>query len=233
MIFSACMPSSALDKGWYHARTPVKQDWSVDKRPGSLALHGGPFAFKDDECLAMLLRKQDAIRGVWQTTVDFEPTMAGEEAGTTLWWSKYAYGSLGIRGVGELGRSAKGKELVFRASNPDEEKEDVSGLSVALPLGLRTLQETVTPLSLCGPILIKIEALDYGYEFFVSHNIDSPTFKKVGHLAARALTRMRGDNSFCTGSMLGVYAFGVNSRACLNDAYFSEMSWKGIRAGGV
>ena len=121
----------ALDRGWYHARTPTVNDWSTDKRPGSLAVHGGPYAFKDDECLAMLLRKQDAIRGVWQSSMDFEPTMTGEEAGAVVWWSKYACGSVGIRGVGD-GRRAEGKELVFRASNPDKDEDDVSGRVVSL-----------------------------------------------------------------------------------------------------
>jgi len=51
--------------------------------------------------------------------------MTGEEAGVVVWWSKYAYGSVGIRGMGE-GRRADGKELVFRASNPDKDEENVS-----------------------------------------------------------------------------------------------------------
>ena len=51
--------------------------------------------------------------------------MTGEEAGAVVWWSKYACGSVGIRGVGD-GRRAEGKELVFRASNPDKDEDDVS-----------------------------------------------------------------------------------------------------------
>ena len=75
--------------------------------------------------------------------------------------------------------------------------------------------------------------MPHGYDFYVSYSSDTPEWEPVGHLAARALTRTRGDNSFCIGTMLGVYAFGVDNRACLNDAYFGTISWNGVRDGGA
>jgi hypothetical protein len=45
----------------------------------------------------MLLQKQTGFSGDWSTKVDFAPTEAGNEAGAAIWWSQFAYASIGIR----------------------------------------------------------------------------------------------------------------------------------------
>lgn len=65
----------------------------------------------------MFLQKQTAFTGRWEVTLDYTSPQEGHEAGTAVWWSKYACASLGIRGQEEGKRV-----LVFRS--PDGEKPD-------------------------------------------------------------------------------------------------------------
>lgn len=51
----------------------------------------------------MLLRRQDAFEGVWQTQLDFEPSAARESAGTAVWWSKWAFASVERESYGSPG----------------------------------------------------------------------------------------------------------------------------------
>ena len=69
----------------------------------------------------MLLRRQDAFVGVWETIVDFTPGQEGEEAGTAVWWSKWAFSSVGVRGRKE------GREIVFKYPTLEDDKIKVSG----------------------------------------------------------------------------------------------------------
>jgi len=68
----------------------------------------------------MLLRRQDAFVGVWETVVDFVPGQEGEEAGTVVWWSKWAFSSVGVRGRKE------GREIVFKYPTLEDDKIKVS-----------------------------------------------------------------------------------------------------------
>ena len=76
----------------------------------------------------MLLRKQTALGGEWRVNVEFEPALVAEEAGTTVWWSKHCYASVGIRGLGDEENpegSVRSKAVVFRFPDPSLPEEDV------------------------------------------------------------------------------------------------------------
>jgi hypothetical protein len=103
----------------------VKVEHDLLSRPDSLGLRGGPFTLNDDECPTLVLQKQVAFEGVWQATVDFAPG-PGEEAGTTVFWSKWSCASLGVRGT------KNGREMVFRYPNPDGDDFKVRLRMVAL-----------------------------------------------------------------------------------------------------
>lgn len=66
----------------------------------------------------MFLRKQTAFTGRWEVTLDYASPQEGHEAGTAVWWSKYAFASVGIRGS-EGGES---RHILIRS--PDPEKGD-------------------------------------------------------------------------------------------------------------
>lgn len=118
---------SGLPLGWYHMRTPHKQEYDLHSRPGALALRGGPWDFRSDEAVTMVLQKQTAFDGSWKTKLDFLPGPE-EEAGTTVWWSKWCYTSVGIRG------REHGREIVFRHPDPDTDDFYVSSL-LPMPVG--------------------------------------------------------------------------------------------------
>ena len=93
----------------------MKHEYDLTSRPGSLALHGGPYGITQDECPTMLLQKQPSFDAVWRCTIDFDPKTR-HEAGTALWWSKYAYASIGIRPSGDRKR-----EVILRRPNPNDD----------------------------------------------------------------------------------------------------------------
>lgn len=71
----------------------MAKDWSLDLRPGSLALWGTPYTINVDECPAAVFQKQTAFIGVWEVKLDFAAN-ENEEAGIVVWWSRSAYASL-------------------------------------------------------------------------------------------------------------------------------------------
>jgi hypothetical protein len=102
----------------------------LTEKPSTLTIHGSPYYITDDESPSMLLRRQDAFEGVWHTQLDFEPSIAGEEAGTTVWWSKWAFASVGLRGKGQ-DQEVK-REIVFKYTMLEDDDVHVS-LSMLCP----------------------------------------------------------------------------------------------------
>lgn len=73
----------------------MAKDWSLDARPGSLALFGTPYTLDIDECPAAVFRKQTAFSGTWTFKLDLE-AYEGDEAGVVVWWSRRAYASCSV-----------------------------------------------------------------------------------------------------------------------------------------
>lgn len=111
--------TDTLPLGWYTVRTPIKPFHSLSSSSG-LTIYPSPYAITDDESPSMLLRRQDAFVGTWETVVDFTPGRPGEEAGTVVWWSKWAFSSVGVRGI------EGGREVVFKFPTLEDDKIQVS-----------------------------------------------------------------------------------------------------------
>lgn len=102
-------PTEKLGKQWYHLRTPLKACHTLSAKPSHLTLYGSPQSITDLESPCMLLRRQTAYNGTWRTRIEFDPADEWEEAGTTVFYSKWSYIALVIR------RSKEGsKEVVVR-----------------------------------------------------------------------------------------------------------------------
>jgi beta-xylosidase len=86
-----------LDKHWYTVRSPLKPFHTVDPSKSTITVHGGAYTLAMDECVSMLLRKQEAFAVDWEVKLDFRPTTPGEEAGIVAWNRKEAYAALGLR----------------------------------------------------------------------------------------------------------------------------------------
>lgn len=76
--------------------TPLKQSYSLTDRPGHLRLYGNCYDLPSPEAPSMLLRKQTAYDQTFAARMEFTPSEPGYEAGMVLWWSQYAYSTIGI-----------------------------------------------------------------------------------------------------------------------------------------
>lgn len=90
---------SALEFGWYQKNTPLKAFHSFTERPGYLRLRGGCYGLSSPEAPSILLRKQESFHDLFSTTLEFNPSRKGYEAGITVWWSMYSYASIGVTAV--------------------------------------------------------------------------------------------------------------------------------------
>jgi beta-xylosidase len=111
---------STLQLGWYHLRTPLKKDYSLSERPGYLSLYGNAYRIDDSECPSMLLQKQTGFSGDWRVKLNFAPTEAGHEVGTAIWWSQFAYASIGLRKPFDEDKS--GLEIVSRCYDETDDQ---------------------------------------------------------------------------------------------------------------
>jgi hypothetical protein len=116
---SGLILTDTLLLGWYHLRTPIKQDWNLKSR--RLTLYGNPYTIDQQECPAALFRKQTAFTGTWTTEIDFVPDYSGEEAGTTVYWSKYAFMAAGLR----RSEDGDGRYAFLRWYDPDTGEHQV------------------------------------------------------------------------------------------------------------
>lgn len=108
--------------------TPLKQEWSLSARPGHLRLLGGCYDLSSPESPTLLLRKQTKFTQVFDTILDFQPSKKGHEAGIVVWWSMYAYASIGIsRSTDEPGPEKR--TIVMRAPT-----SKVGTMSVSFPV---------------------------------------------------------------------------------------------------
>lgn len=126
---------STLQLGWYHLRTPLKKDYSLTDRPGSLSLYGNAYRIDDSECPSMLLQKQTGFSGEWRVKFQFAPIEAGHEAGTAIWWSQFAYASIGLRKPFDEDKSEL--EVVSRCYDEVEDKFKVRSFSLEIVVDIQ------------------------------------------------------------------------------------------------
>lgn len=115
---STCVDGPKLSLGWYHLRTPLKQQYSLSHRKGHLSLFGNAYGIDSAESPCMVLQKQTRHAVNWRTRLEFRPSQVKHEAGTAIWWSQYAYASIGIRRV--EGQAAGVYEVHCRAFDVDK-----------------------------------------------------------------------------------------------------------------
>lgn len=160
----------------------------------------------------MVLRKQTAFIGEWKVKFDFQPTAPGEAAGAAVWWSKWCYGAVMLRGTAD-----GGAELVYRM--PDDDKGfTVGSLSCRPKL---TPQEHIFPAS-STTVSVTIQARPDHYTFIAGG-------QEVGTLPATKLVQARPWDSIFTGTFFALFTHGEDGGGCLTPAVFSDFSWVGVR----
>ncbi|RDW87084.1 glycoside hydrolase family 43 protein [Aspergillus mulundensis] len=195
--------SPTLQLGWYALRTPLKREYSLTQTPGCLSLYGNAYRIHDPEWPSMLLQKQTEFSVDWRVGLQFSPENALEEAGTAIWWSQFAYASIGLRRAAE-----GGYEVRFRGYTGEGD----------------TFEETVHAVKSTALELL-IRARPATYELLFSIPGERPT--KLGGIASSALTvRHPGRESPNTGAHFAIYAQGAYGMPCLQPAVFSFAEWR-------
>ena len=148
----------------------------------------------------MFVRKQTHRDVFWSTQLNFQPTSARTEAGTTLYWNYVTYCTIGIRLV-EGKRSIK-----YR---PAEGAEQI--------VPLKTSDKDVFLAIECKPTKYRFGFLE------LDEGTDGQDPAKhvtwVGEVSAAVMTRDPSVGMPFTGMTLGLYAFGEMER-CLTPAVF-------------
>jgi beta-xylosidase len=102
---------------WYHLRTPLVPTYSLSIKPSYLTLFGSPQKITDVESPSMLLRRQTSYDGTWKTRMIYEPADEWEEAGTTVFYSRWSFIAIIVR------KNKEGKkEIVARWTDADDKK---------------------------------------------------------------------------------------------------------------
>ena len=99
----------------------MKKDYSLDDRPGSLTLYGGPYTLSMPTCPTLVLRKQQHWPVIWETQLDFQPNSPRVESGTAVWWNYTCFASIGIA----LQRESSQNQRIVRFSPPSNHGEAV------------------------------------------------------------------------------------------------------------
>ncbi|KAL2811878.1 glycosyl hydrolase [Aspergillus granulosus] len=204
-----------LQLSWYRLRTPLKREYSLTDNPGSLSLYGNAYRIYDSECPSMLLQKQPELSVDWRVGLRFAPTNALEEAGTAIWWSQFAYASIGLRKA----EDETGYEVAYRGYTGEGD----------------VFEETVHPIQSNIQVELLIRARPTKYELLFSVSGSDETrnvgaeFTKLGEIASSALTvRHTGRESPNTGAHFAIYAQGAYGFPCLQPAVYSFAEWKYI-----
>ncbi|UPK89982.1 hypothetical protein LCI18_000917 [Fusarium solani-melongenae] len=206
--WEADLSRDTLELGWYQKNTPLKQCYSLTEKPGYLRLYGNCFDLSSPEGPAMLLRKQTSYNQTFSATMEFNPTVRGYEAGIVLWWSQYAYATVGIVAHQDENGNIVPR-LTFR--EPSGEAGNVKVSTSSHDLGSTQIQ-------------FKIEARPIYYSLSA---IETESGRKdiIGAMLTpvEKLTVAPPVGGCFTGVMFGVYSFG-KGQPVLEPADFANIS---------
>lgn len=212
--------------------TPIKQSYSLTDRPGYLRIYGNCYDLSSPEAPAMLLRKQTAYDQTFETTMTFDPSRTGCEAGIVLWWNQYSYATIGMTRLelpgGErapmvICRSPSGQAGVMSVSKqPDPSRPCASRSSrqqTEYPfLSPRNpLSGMETPLSQ-GPVRLTLRCSGATYNLELRQGAS----KASRTCRAEDLTVMPLLGGAFAGVMFGLYSFG-KGEPVLDPADFTDI----------
>ncbi|KZM18646.1 uncharacterized protein EKO05_0001188 [Ascochyta rabiei] len=188
--------TDALELGWYQKNTPLKPCHSFTERPGYLRLHGGCYDLSSPEAPALLLRKQESYHDQFSATLEFKPSRKGYEAGVTVWWSMYSFGSIGITAV--VHENKLTPTIVCRTPTGK-----VGEIETTYPaIGSTTSGE---PFNSSAPSRLTAECTPTAYTLMLSQRSSKWSFS----FGTEILCIMPPVGGAFTGTMFGIYSFGL------------------------
>lgn len=78
------------------------------------------------------MQKQQYLSGTWETELDFQPSTANEEAGSTVFWSCTAFAAIVVK----KGEKEASRVVVLRWTDIDSEEDKVGVIVSATMIGL-------------------------------------------------------------------------------------------------
>lgn len=184
----------------------------------------------------MLLRRQTAYNGAWRTRIDFDPADEWEEAGTTVFYSRWSYIALLLR------RNKEGKkEVVVRWTEAAEGKKvKVSMFPQVGPI-LRLIWRTrliVLPKQENSQVLpsdaqmgaLELEIRATETNFTLSYSTVGGQLTSLADVSSECvceedLLMVTGSEHPFNGTFFGLFSQGVDGAMCQNQAHFDYASW--------
>lgn len=190
---------SVLPSDLVFLRNPAEQSWSLEKRPGWLALKGQPAGLSDIGQTAFACRRQQQFTAEWSTLLELDAQADGAEAGLCVRMNERAHYEVGMV-------HREGQSLVFARLTVKGKVE----LTAEIPVtGNR--------------VFLKIAA-DY-YEYHLLYSMDGEEWTRLAAGSAYELSPQAAEGNAFTGMVVGMYATG-NGREMPGFAYFNWFEWR-------
>ncbi|KAF3036591.1 hypothetical protein E8E12_007415 [Didymella heteroderae] len=208
--------SDNLELGWYQKNTPLKAFHSLTERPNYLRIYGGCYDLSSPEAPALLLRKQESFHDRFSTTLEFNPSRKGYEAGITVWWSMYSFASIGITLV--LRRGELIPTVVCRQPTGAAGKMTTMYPAIASRSASQAFDAS-------APAELSAQATPTTYTMELSQG----QFKWAFPFNTKDLCIMPPVGGAFTGTMFGIYSFGllepVLDPADFKDIMIRQQGW--------
>ncbi|WP_241781796.1 hypothetical protein [Paenibacillus sp. DMB5] len=182
-------------------RNPAEHSWSLEERPGWLALRGQPAGLSDIGQTAFIGRRQQQFAAEWSTLLELEAQEDGAEAGLCVRMNERAHYEVGM-----IRRD--GQPLVFARLTVQGQ----SRLAAEVPVS-----------GSAGRVFLKIAA-DY-QEYGLLYSMDGEAWTRLAAGQAYELSPQAAEGNAFTGVVVGMYAAG-NGRELPGFAYFDWFAWQ-------
>ncbi|WP_260510335.1 glycoside hydrolase family 43 protein [Paenibacillus typhae] len=182
-------------------RNPAEHSWSLEERPGWLALKGQPAGLSDAGQTAFVGRRQQQFNAEWSTLLELEAQEDGAEAGLCVRMNERAHYEVGM--ICKAGQPLVFARLTMQGESRQAAEVPVSGSA--------------------GRVFLKIAA-DY-QEYCLQYSIDGETWTRLAAGPAYELSPQAAEGNAFTGVVVGMYAAG-NGREQTGFAYFDWFEWR-------
>ncbi len=182
-------------------RNPAEHSWSLEERPGWLALRGQPAGLSDAGQTAFIGRRQQQINSEWSTLLELEAQEDGAEAGLCVRMNERAHYEVGM-----IRRD--GLPLVFARLTVQGQSQ----LAAEVPVS-----------GSAGSVYLKISA-DH-QEYCLLYSMDGEAWTRLAVGPAYELSPQAAEGNAFTGVVVGIYAAG-NGREQTEFAYFDWFEWR-------
>ncbi|MDL2322963.1 glycoside hydrolase family 43 protein [Bacteroidales bacterium OttesenSCG-928-A17] len=183
---------------WQYLRNPIRENYSLTERKGSLRITASVHALSDAAPVSLVCRRQTEHEFMAATSLEFNSSSENEEAGITLLQNNTHHYDLLLKKI-------QGQNVV-------QLRVHVGSLSYVV-----AEKETAS-----NKVQLKIEGSPYQYSFYFA-DLNSSEYKELGKMDTRYLsTEVAGG---FTGVMIGLYA-SSNGKPTQAKAFFDWFDYQ-------